>query len=354
MTSVLTILGLTAAAASQGLDSTTNPSSDPLPAIVQPSPSFDVHWEPQQLAFQATAIDRRISKAQQIKILQADLERCTAMYQESLLARQNSEMHANMLRVEHQRLKGRLNAQEAEKARKPERLRTGGIFITSIGAQVGYDRQREKEVEKDNERQQKADEKVAVESSARERRLGIYNGVEVVRFTGSLKSKRKPELQDILFVIDPTSSLNTTCEDLRTRIMQELTARRRTLEKDDRVAGLYASIDLTTGRAKRGEILAQATATSSGSAVTNLQHPAPPNFVHPVTEDGYSQVQHANLPQAGLELYEPSRFLLSPSHSTPSRRRVLYAAVNGKEPAFFPSNIEPWSPSRRRLHTSSY
>jgi hypothetical protein len=134
-------------------------------------------------------------------------------------------MHANMLQVEHQRLKGHLNAQEAEKACKPKCLQTGGVFITSKGLQVGYNRQQAKEAEKANERQQKVDEKAAVENTAREHRLDIYNGVKVVRFAGSLKLKCKRKLQDILFVINPTSSLNTTCKELCTCIMKELTTR---------------------------------------------------------------------------------------------------------------------------------
>jgi hypothetical protein len=89
------------------------------------------------------------------------------------------------------------------------------------------------------------------------------------------------------------------------------------LKKDNHVAGLYATVDLTTGCTQRNKMLAQSTGAPSRSVATNIQHPVL-HSVQPVAEGSHSQVFHENILQGGVGPHEPACLLLSPLHLTPS------------------------------------
>ncbi|KDQ51449.1 hypothetical protein JAAARDRAFT_62513 [Jaapia argillacea MUCL 33604] len=180
-------------------------------------------WGPKLPEFKCTVIHLRLTLRQQIEILNRDLDRTQALYLTEFRCWQALEVHCDLTRHEIGALKHQLHSKK-DKAEgwKGKQLQSAAEFLMSSKALECWRQQKAEREEKEAAEQAKQQAKEDAERGAAERRAWLITDT-LVRFAGSLKRKKKEELQDIRTPLSiPINTTGQTNAQLIEKIIERL------------------------------------------------------------------------------------------------------------------------------------
>lgn len=185
-------------------------------------------------------VSKRDTVGTQLRVVLADLERLEALYYSEFGKRQQAEVHCANALVEIRSLKLRLNGREQHAERKDKKFSSKAVFLMSPEAQAEREARRAERVAKEQGEADKRERQAGKERDDEKRRASLASDTSV-QFTGSLKGKKKADLQDIAYLLG-IKDLNAKNDDLNLIIRSRLlnTEQHRS---DPRFAKLYTALD---------------------------------------------------------------------------------------------------------------
>ncbi|KAI0692005.1 hypothetical protein BC835DRAFT_1416855 [Cytidiella melzeri] len=180
--------------------------------------------------FSSTSIRPRASAAEQVQVLRADLARCKALYEAEFKRRRTAETHCAFSLLEIKKLKLRLNAKQKDKQRKNNHFGSKAVAMMLPEARRERERAQAEKQQKDQAKSDKENKQAEKDHADMERHAALASGTVIVEYSGSLKGTKKPELQDIAFLLGIKDYGGLLGDQLRVQIKERLLEKRETYQ----------------------------------------------------------------------------------------------------------------------------
>jgi hypothetical protein len=193
--------------------------------------------------FTRTKIGPRRTLTSQVKILQDDLTRLLCLYEAEFKRRHTAEAHCALALQEIKRLKVRLNAKDKDKQRKTHHFGSKAVALMLPEVRQERECSRAEKQQKDQAKADKENKQADKERADMERRAGLAAGTITAEFHGNLKTMKKPELQDIAFLLGIKEYGSLLADSLRAQIRERLVEKQDLYRSNSRFKKLYSTLD---------------------------------------------------------------------------------------------------------------
>ncbi|KAI9064706.1 DDE-domain-containing protein [Trametes sanguinea] len=212
------------------------------------------------------------SLANQLQVLRADFDALLEAYAKERSLRIAAQSHCTLAKGDIQLLKSRLNAKDKTSARQTFRSKEN--FLTGEKAQAAFKEYERAQQEKAKQEELKGQRKKEKEREIERRRAELARLGDRVEFTGSLQSKNRDDLDEVLFILGLTMPAKSTKADVLVRLNSHFDAQPE-LRTDPRFIKIFSRPSRSTRGAAAAPPAAPAPALNDTTGAPSLVAPRP-------------------------------------------------------------------------------